>query len=273
MRYVAPGRGLVDTQVFARMPMVAWQEYAALLQGESWPMIDMLNTLWPANAVTRFVAQNVALLADGMHYEQRIAQCGNIATREGNWHDLLNALVWLRHPELKRALNQRQVAEIAAMGPKQRSRAQYALTHCDEGGLIVAVRDSELLKLWDMHDWHGLFWRHRQAWRDGSIRVELFGHALLEQALTPTQLLVGKALVFQCDGDGDIDMLRVWDECREGVVSGRLLRDPLELRPLPLAGIPGWHPSNDDEAFHLDTACYQPRRAGREYPDVPRLSA
>lgn len=269
MRYVAPARGLVDAQVFARMPLEAWQEYAGLLQDGSWPSIDRLNALWPAKAGRRFVAQNAALLADGMHYEQRIAECSNIATREGNWHDLLNALVWLRHPDLKQALNRRQVTEIAAMGPKQRSRAQYALTHFDEGGLMVAVRDPALLRLWDMHDWHGLFWRHRQAWRDGSIRVELFGHALLEQALTPTQLLVGKALAFQCEGD--IDMPRVRHACRGGIASGRLLLDPLELRPLPLPGIPGWHAANDDEAFHLDTACYQPRRAGREYPTAPRL--
>lgn len=269
MRYVAPARGLVDTQVFARLPLAAWQEYAGLLQGESWPSIDVLNALWPADTVTRFVVQDAGLLADGLHYEQRIAEGGNIATREGNWHDLLNALVWLRHPGLKQALNQRQVAEIAAMGPKQRSRAQYALTHFDEGGLMVALRDPQLLKLWDMHDWHGLFWRHRQAWRDGSVRLELFGHALLEQALTPTQLLVGKALVFQCKGD--IDMSRMRDECRGAIASGRLLRDPLELRPLPLPGIPGWHPANDDEAFHLDTACYQPRRVGREYPAALRL--
>ncbi|MEP7184256.1 MAG: DUF3025 domain-containing protein [Rhodanobacter sp.] len=270
MRYLAPARGRVDMQVFGRLPLAAWQEYAGLLQGESWPSISWLNALWPSETVTRFVAQNAALLADGLHYEQRIAGRGTIATREGNWHDLLNAMVWLRYPGLKHTLNQRQVGEIAAMGPKQRSRAQYALTHFDEGGLIVAVRDPQLLTLWDRHDWHGLFWRHRQAWRDGSIRIELFGHALLEQALTPAQLLVGKALAFQCEGE--IDMLKVQEACRGGIASGRLLRDPLELRPLPLPGIPGWHPANDDETFHLETACYQPRRAGREYPVAPRLS-
>jgi hypothetical protein len=47
---------------------------------------------------------------------------------------------------------------------------------------------------------------------------------------------------------------------------GHLLRDPLELRPLPLSGIPGWHAGNDSEAFHLTTECYQPLRQGRHYP-------
>lgn len=264
MRYVAPARGTVDRQVFARMPLAAWQPFDSLLQGADWPTLDELNASWPTAVPARFVAQDPPLLADGMHYEQRIAECGSIATRTGNWHDLLNALVWLRHPGLKQALNRRQMAEIAHMGPKQRSREQYALTHFDEGGLIVAVRDPALLQLWDAHDWHGLFWRHREAWRDGSIQVELFGHALLEQALTPTQLLVGKALAFQIRDE--IDMDGVLERCRVAISEGKILHDPLELRPLPLAGIPGWHPRNDDEAFHRDTVCYQPRRAGREYP-------
>ena len=49
-----------------------------------------------------FVAQTPALLADGLHYEQRIAERGEIATREGNWHDLLNALIWLRFPRTEK---------------------------------------------------------------------------------------------------------------------------------------------------------------------------
>ena len=264
MRYVAPDRGTVDPQVFSRMPLAAWRPFDKLLQRVEWPAINDLNALWPSSAPARFVAQDAQLLADGMHYEQRIADCGAIATRTGNWHDLLNALVWLRYSGLKQALNRRQMAEIARMGPKQRSREQYALTHFDEGGLIVAVRDPALLALWDAHDWHGLFWRNRQAWRDGSIQLELFGHALLEQALTPAQLLVGKAVAFQCRGD--IDMPQVLEHCRRAIVDGSLLRDPLELRPLPLPGIPGWHGDNEGESFHRETVCYQPRRAGREYP-------
>lgn len=271
MRYVAPARGVVDPQMFARMPLAAWHQFGTLLQGVEWPSLADLNALWPSSIPTRFVAQDALLLADGMHYEQRIAACGAIATRTGNWHDLLNALVWLRHPGLKQVLNRRQMAEIARMGPKQRSREQYALTHFDEGGLIVAVRDPSLLALWDAHDWHGLFWRNREAWQDGSIKLELFGHALLEQALTPTQLLVGKAVVLQCPGD--IDMQQVLDHCRSAIAGGALLRDPLELRPLPLPGIPGWHPENDREAFHRDTVCFQPRRAGREYPPARALPA
>lgn len=263
MRYHAPSREAVDPAVFGRLPLADWREYAALLEGAAWPSIEQLNACLPADAIQRFVAQTPALLADGLHYEQRIAEHGRIATREGSWHDLFNALIWLRHPALKQALNQRQIAEIARMGPKQRSRPQYALTQFDEGGVVVLLRDPALLALWDAHAWHGLFWRHRQAWLDGSIQLSLFGHALLELALNPGKLLVGKALVFQSTS---ADLAGVQRLCVEAILDSRLLNDPLELRPLPLAGIPGWHDDNVGETFHLTTPCYQPRREGRAYP-------
>ncbi|WP_266160722.1 DUF3025 domain-containing protein, partial [Dyella silvatica] len=132
MRYVAPSREAVAPTAFEQLPLAAWNEYAQLLRGTIWPSVEALNGLLPSGSRERFVAQTPALLADGLHYEQRIALRGEIATREANWHDLFNALIWLRYPELKRALNARQVAEIARMGPKLRSRPQYAQTHFDE---------------------------------------------------------------------------------------------------------------------------------------------
>lgn len=264
MRYIAPPRGSVDPAVFEQLPLHAWHAYADLLQGPEWPSIEMLNTCRAASASVRFVAQTRELLADGLHYEQRIAERAEIATREGNWHDLFNALIWLRYPALKQALNARQCGEIAQMGPKIRSRAQYALTHFDEAGVLVELHDVHLLALWDAHDWHGLFWRERQAWRDGRIRVELFGHALLEHALTSGKLLVGKAMVFLA-GPATVapDLVAA---LVAGLADGRLLRDPLELRPLPLSGLPGWHLDAEVEAFHCNNPSYQPRRIDRSYP-------
>ncbi|HEX8776750.1 MAG TPA: DUF3025 domain-containing protein [Rhodanobacter sp.] len=267
-RYIAPARGAVDPQVFGRMPLAAWRDYANLIETHAWPGIEALNARRPAGMRERFAAQTRELLADGLHYEQRIAERGGIATRENNWHDLFNALVWLRHPALKRALNARQIAEIAHMGTRQRSRAQYALTHFDEAGVVVALRDPALLPLWDAHDWHGLFWRERAAWLDGRIQVEVFGHALLEHALTPAQLLVGKALVVAGSNASPIVAI---DTCVQAIDAGVVLCDPLELRPLPLAGVPGWHPDNGQEAFCLEVACFRSARAGRCYPAALEL--
>ncbi|MET0330538.1 MAG: DUF3025 domain-containing protein [Dyella sp.] len=264
MRYLAPPRGSIDPAAFARLPLAEWQEYAELLQGEAWPSLEQLAACLPEDAPQRFVAQTPQLLAEGLHYEQRIAQHGAIATRLGNWHDLFNALIWLRYPRIKRALNAQQVAEIAQVGTKQRSRAQCALTHFDEGGVIVGVRDPALLALWDAHDWHGLFWRERTAWHDGRIELALFGHALLEHALTPDKLLVGKALVFTLGPASSRQTLL--DACARGIAAAQSLRDPQELRPLPLSGIPGWHPRDGDEDFYRHGECFQPLRAGRRYP-------
>jgi len=283
MRFAAPARDKVDPVVFTRPPLAQWREFAHLTEAPDWPRVDALNSAVHRTELAdtasaeqrRFVEQTLALLADGLHYEQRIAERGEIATRGGNWHDLLNALVWLRYPALKTALNARQVAEIAVAGPKRRTRSQCALTHFDEAGVVVLVRDPALLTLWDAHDWHGLFWREREAWRDGRIAVLVFGHALLEHALKPGQLLVGKALVVTmprtgaADGDSNdssAEAGRPVTELAAAIRRGDLLNDPQELRPLPLSGIPGWHPGNTVASFYRDAPCFCPLRAGRHYP-------
>jgi len=275
MRFVAPARESIDPAVFTRPPLSQWAQFGALLQGPDWPGVAALNRhahdvaigKMPhfgaaAQHMPRFVAQTTELLRDGLHYETRIAERGAIATRERNWHDLLNALIWLRYPALKTALNARQCAEIARIGAKQRSRAQCALTHFDEAGIVVGLRDARLLALWDAHDWHGLFWRERAAWSDGRIEVDVFGHALLEHALKPQQLLVGKALVAMrqsVKGENSTSCVAA------AVARAELLNDPQELRPLPLSGIPGWHGETAREAFYRDAPCFRPLREGRRY--------
>ena len=280
MRFIAPARDQVDSSAFSCPPLSQWREFAQLIEAPDWPRVDALNSAvyragLPRTAPAeqrRFVEQTPALLADGLHYERRIAERGEIATREGNWHDLLNALVWLRYSALKIALNTRQVAEIAVAGPKRRTRAQCALTHFDEAGIVVLLRDPALLALWDAHDWHGLFWREREAWSDGRVAVHVFGHALLEHALKPGQLLVGKALVVvmrqsgSAAGDSSACEDEPVAELAAAIRRGELLNDPQELRPLPLSGIPGWHSDNDAEDFYRDAPCFRPLRTGRRYP-------
>ena len=265
MRFLAPARGAIDAVVFSRPPLSEWNEYGTWLRGERWPAVDDLNARRPSGMDAHFVAQTRTLEAENLHYELRIAQRGEISTREGNWHDLLNAMVWLRYPELKHALNRRQVDEIGVAGPKSRTRSQCALTHFDEAGVIVAVRDERLLELWDTHDWHSLFWRERDAWHDGGIRVAIVGHALLEHALKPEQLVVGKAIaVF--DDSNDVRPEHAIERVAGGIRDQTLLLDPQELRPLPLSGIPGWHPANESEEFYRTADCFRPLRSGRSYP-------
>jgi DUF3025 family protein len=251
------------------------------------PDIDRMNRLL-AEAVheghhpLRFVAQTSALLADGLHYEQRIAEQRSIATREANPHDLFNALVWLRHTQIKRAMNARQMADIVRVGSKQRTRGQCALTHFDEAGAIVWLADSALVPLWDAHDWQGLFQRRREDWGT-RIAITIVGHALFEYALVHDTLPVAKALAVAVDGaqirrrcTGNA-VIGSWPEAEHAlaadIASGQVLADPQELRPLPLAGIPHWNAAPQTDAFYATAACFRPLRPGRRYPPPLALRA
>ncbi|HHA2869885.1 TPA: DUF3025 domain-containing protein [Stenotrophomonas maltophilia] len=256
-RFVPPPRAAVDPQVFAHPVFAGLRDVHDLLASPEWPSIAALETRLTLPG-KHLVEQDAALLADGLHYEARIAQ-GRIATRADNWHNLFNALVWARYPQLKQVLNVQQCRHIASMPPGQRNRAQAALTQFDETGVIVRVRDEDVLAAWDVHDWPALFEPAR--WQSGDIAIAaIFGHALMEQALLPGRLLVGKCVVVH----GEVDDACV-DAVTVAIAEGRAVTDPLQLRPLPLAGIPGWH-QGQDAAFYADAAYFRPLRAGRQYP-------
>lgn len=270
-RFIAPSRAEVDPRVFDHPVFAGVDAHRDWCLSPQWPAIDALNAALPVAEIAlddrRFVAQDRALLDDGLHYEVRIAERGGIATRAENWHDLFNAMIWCRYPAIKRALNARQLAHIGTMGPSQRNRAQYALTQFDEAGAIVRVRDAALLALWDRHDWSTLFFDQADAWRRGDIAiVAVIGHALLEMALVPELFPVGKCLVVAGDADDADCVARV----AAAIAAGRALDDPQELRPLPLAGIPGWHSAQDAD-FYASVGCFQPLRAGRIYPPPLRV--
>lgn len=260
----------------------AWSDYADLVDRADRVAVAELERLRlaavAADRVDRpqFRAQEAELLGDGLHYETRIAARGLLATRECNAHDLFNALVWLRHPRLKRALNARQVADVAEVGPKRRTRGQCALTHFDEAGAIVWLAAPALLPLWDAHDWAALFGAGRAQW-GRTVAVTVFGHALVEHVWNGHDLPVAKALVVQVAqgalqeqpfGPGAV--LERWPEAEtriaDAIACGALLADPQELRPLPLAGIPGWHANGARPAFLREAPCFRPLRPGRRYP-------
>jgi hypothetical protein len=265
MRFEAPPRDVVPASVLAHPAFTALR-HADLLRGNAWPDCRTLNgrARELRHAVTgqtlHFVAQSPSLLADGLHYEQRIHARGLIATRESNWHDLFNALVWLSHSDLKCAVNTAYVTWAAATPGSNRSRAQSALTHFDEAGALV-VLPARLLDAWDRHDWPALFHRERACWGT-QVQVLVFGHALFEHLLVPDLLPVAQCLAL-ADTRALADALRA---IVADIHAGRRLRDPQELRPLPLAGLPGWHMRGDDEAFYRTAPCFRPVREGRRYP-------
>ncbi|MEN5265656.1 DUF3025 domain-containing protein [Stenotrophomonas sp. TWI587] len=259
-RFIAPPRDAVDAACFAQLIYAGLSDVQDLMVAPDWPTIAALDARL-ALPDKQLAEQNETLLADGLQYETRIAERGQIATRADNWHDLFNALIWARYPAIKRALNRQQCRHIAAMASGQRNRAQAALTQFDESGVIVRVRETTLLHAWDRHDWSALFVDGAGQWQHGDIAVSaVIGHALLEQALVPERLLVGKCVVVK--GDDDASAMAA---VAQAITDGALLNDPLELRPLPLAGIPGWH-VQQDAALYARADYFRPLREGRVYP-------
>jgi hypothetical protein len=188
-------------------------------------------------ARVRFVAAT-ELPADEA-YESFIARTGCVPTRD-NLHDHFNRLVWHRQPRIKQRLNQLQAAEIASRGiAATRGAVRDALTLFDENGALWPDAPSRLTEALAARDWHALFVTHRVLWR--KQRFEVFGHALLEQLATAP---------------------------RKGLTAHVLLADPLTLTtaqwagkpflPLPVLGIPGWWPANEDPAFYEDKQVFRP---------------
>lgn len=84
---------------------------------------------------------------EGDLYDASIFTRREVPTRDGSWHDLLNALVWCLFPAAKWAIHARQFALVsrgldASTGrlPGARTREQDALALFDEGGAVITSR-------------------------------------------------------------------------------------------------------------------------------------
>lgn len=263
--FISPARESINKKIFKHPVFRDVADFLPWATSEQWPNVETLNqsTVTLSHAYTGkplvFVKQSAELLNDGMHYEQRIFQHGLIATRENNWHDLFNAMMWLKYPKIKSALNARQWGDIEGHGLKTRTPAQCAMTLFDEAGAIVTMPE-EMLACWKQHDWHGLFIEHANAWHEGRARVAVFGHALLDHALVTETLLVAKCMVLEDKSDFSICFERIASD----IYKENSLRSNSELRTLPLCGIPGWHSATDSAQFVKSAACFSPLPARKK---------
>jgi hypothetical protein len=140
---------------FCRKSPVFWPVARAALPFEAssdWPRVDDYARVFddPARAPVRFVVgapksrrwrRTTELSVDKM-YDARIV-AGEVPTRQGSWHDFVNALVWGTFPRSKRALHERQHAVVRAWVPEgalrlpnARTREHDALALIDEGGVL-----------------------------------------------------------------------------------------------------------------------------------------
>jgi len=213
--------------------------------------------------VIRFVPPQ----ADGLSYERRIRESGEVETRPDNWHDWFNALVWLSFPQTKLALSARHVRATAPPGAVRGSERD-ALTHFDECGVVVLASRCELLDLLRGFQWKALF-VERRAEVARHMRFVVFGHATYEALLKPFRGLTAKALLHVVD-DAWLALPAVAQVAAADALlaadlsSGRDLA-PNDLQPLPLLGIPGVTPENADPAYYDDTWQFRPgRRASKK---------
>lgn len=231
-----------------------------------WPSLDDLRRRLAAReppittrsgARLSFVPQGRKSNAVEEKYEARIYLRGEVQVRRDNWHDLLNALVWLAFPRSKAALNERHyraLLEQRAAGSQNRGPVQDAMTLFDEGGVIVAARDPELLRLIEDFAWKDLFWRNRARVMT-DMRFYLFGHALYEKALRPFAGITGRGVLLEVDTGFFASPLSVQVERLDAMLAARLLDlgrlcSTRELAPVPILGVPGWCLDNAHASYY-----------------------
>lgn len=193
----------------------------------------------------------------GVAYEKHIYETGEVATREGSWHDLFNALAWCRFPNLKSAMNEVHYRHLDEQREGRRGRQRDVLTLLDESGVIVVMRDEQLLDALLRRDWQAAFVDMAGAWSGTGVIV--CGHAILEKFLQPYKALTAHALLVHladpmCAADLD-------GRLAERLLGGGLLGAPKDLSPLPVMGIPGWWTSGEqDDSFYSDSSVFRPPR-------------
>jgi len=188
-------------------------------------------------------------------YESFIARTARVPTRD-NLHDLLNGLVWLRHPLVKRRMNERQADELARHGVgAQRGAARDSLTLLDENGAWLRA-PRVLVAALMQRDWHALFRTHRAAWRDAELT--LVGHALIEKLAQPRKAITAHVWLVERDAADDDDVDAAEAIARR--IAGAAAADLAPHAVLPVLGVPGWWPANEDSGFYEDAAVFRPRR-------------
>lgn len=211
----------------------------------------------------RFVPQ--ASLPEGTAYEEFIGATGNVPTRD-NLHDFFNGLVWLTFPLVKRQLNALQAAQIARDGVgKSRGPARDAATIFDENAALLVVRDdaegAALVEALRNHQWRDAFVM-RAAQFGTSAEVSLFGHALMEKLVAPYKAITAHTRVVMAPAVYFAWPMQERQAWLDAQVASQLQREGLSnagFTPLPVLGIPGWWPAQDD-AFYDDTAVFRPKR-------------
>lgn len=243
----------------ATPPFAHLRPWSHRLAGGDWPGLDALNALAGERPLRnaqrlpiRFVAQTQR--CGQREYEAGILATGGVPTRTQNWHDLLNALTWLALPRTKQTLNAVQCRSLGN-GQRQRSALSDAATLFDESGLVLAGPDPGLAEDLRARRWQRACVERREDWKQVSVLA--VGHAVLEKLLDPWPGITAKCAFVALPANPDPDtvdraLARLW-------LAGGIAR-PADLFPLPVLGVPGWWPANEDGRFYEDVQVFRPVR-------------
>ena len=205
-------------------------------------------TLGSGGAV-KFVSQSE--LPTDIAYEAFIFSHKRVPTRD-NLHDFFNGLCWLRFPKAKSRLNFLQAQEISSQGVSAtRGPLRDGLTLFDENVLLLQASD-DLWHALQVRDWKKLFGELRDEWQ--SAHIVIFGHALLEKLVTPYKSITAHLYRIASNVDAQDD--QVLDDWLASNLQPNFLATKPYL-PLPVLGIPGWWPENQDLSFYLDTQVFR----------------
>ena len=257
---MAHGLAAVDWQAAWFAPFSGIGEPAAVAVASGAAVGDTLNSAITGQHGVRFVPQSA--LPPDHAYEDFIFRSGECPTRD-NLHDFFNGLCWLRFPKTKKRLNQLQAQHIARDGIGQvRGPVRDALTVFDENAAFLQAPDA----LWQAlveKDWQTVFAAKRALW--GEARLVLFGHALLEKLASPRKGITAHVYRVYPATDALADL--------DNFVANDLSAEKIASKPfahLPVLGVPGWCPDNENAAFYDDASVFRPLRAGAP-PQSPTI--
>lgn len=210
---------------------------------------DFLTQHKPETLNKIFVPQEQ--LPVGTAYEQFIFESHKIPTRE-NLHDLFNGLCWYRFANTKSRLNRFHMDEIDRIGGvTPRGPVRDAITLLDENGLILICSDA-LAQAIQNKNWQEVFIERRAEW--ACSQIQIIGHALLEKLVKPYKAITAHALIIS-------DQIK--PEQLDHYLSERLTKEYLASKPfspIPVMGIPNWHPEQNTPQFYEDTQVFRTAR-------------
>ena len=242
-----------NTSFFINSPIIKQLKSFTSLFGNHahWPTLNDYAAVFIQNNMdVKPVHQSDAVTCFEDQYEPRVFLKGELQTRTDNWHDFFNALIWLKFPISKGALNtiHYQQARLRGIG-SNRSTLENRITQFDECGAIIVSNNQKLLDLIENHQWHELFINEKQQFGT-NLQCVIFGHAIFEKALDPyigmtchCILINDSNLLNEINRDNfeslDDFIANYWKNVSKNIST--------KLKPLPLLGIPGyWYLQNNE---------------------------